>query len=62
MRLLEGEIPPLQNDDWFLSSSYLKGTLHYKTKIVFLMFLSSGYLKGTLQYYNMKIGFYHEVT
>ena len=63
MRLLEGEIPPLQNDDWFLSSSYLKGTLrHYKMKIGFYMLLSSGYLKGTLQYYKMKIGFYHQVT
>ena len=51
MRLLEGEIPPLQNDDWFLSSSYLKGTLrHYKMKIGFYMLLSSGYLKGKLQY------------
>ena len=63
MRLLEGEIPPLQNDDWFLSSSYLKGTpRHYKMKIGFYMLLSSGYLKGTLQYYKMKIGFYHQVT
>ena len=63
MRLLEGEIPPLQNDDWFLSSSYLKGTLcHYKMKIGFYMLLSSGYLKGTLQYYKIKIGFYHQVT
>ena len=55
MRLLEGEIPPLQNDDWFLSSSYLKGTLrHYKMKIGFYMLLSSGYLKGKLQYYNLQ--------
>ena len=37
MRLLEGEIPPLQNDDWFLSSSYLQGKLrHYKIQIGFL--------------------------
>ena len=57
MRLLEGEIPPLQNDDWFLSSSYLKGTLrHYKMNIGFYMLLSSGYLKGKLQYYKMMIG------
>jgi hypothetical protein len=58
MRLLEGEIPPLQNDDWFLSSCYLKGTLlrHYKMKIGFYMLLSSGYLKGKLQYYKMTIG------
>ena len=56
MRLLEGKIPPLQNDYWFLSSSYLKGTLlHYKMKIGFYMFLSSGYLKGKLQYYKMTI-------
>ena len=62
MRLLEGEIPPLQNEDWFLSSNYLKGTPHhYKMTIGFYMFLSSGYLKVTLQYYKMKICFYHEV-
>jgi hypothetical protein len=57
MRLLEGGIPPLQNEDWFLSSSYLQGTLHhYKMKTGFYMFLSSGYLKGTLQYYKMMNG------
>ena len=63
MRLLEGEIPPLQNEDLFLSSSCLKGTLHhYKMKIGFYMFLSSGYLKGTLPKgnfpcYKMRLGF-----
>ena len=64
MRLFEGEVPPLQNEDWFLSSSYLKGTLHhYKMKICFYMFLSSGYLKGTrpkgnFPCYKMRLGFY----
>ena len=64
MRLLEGEIPPLQNEDWFLSSSYLKGTLHhYKMKMVFICFSSSSYLKGTLPKgnfppYKMRLGFY----
>ena len=64
MRLLEGEIPPLQKENLFLSSSYLKGTLHhYKMKIGFYMFLSSGYLKGTLPKgnfpcYKMRLGFY----
>ena len=53
MRLLEGEIPPLQNEHWFLSSSYLKGTLHhYKMKIGFYMFLSSALLQN-------QIGFSH---
>jgi len=36
IRLLEGDTQPLQNEDWFLSSDYLKGTLnHYKMKIGF---------------------------
>ena len=54
----------LQNEDWFLPSSYLKGTLHhYKMKIGSYMFLSSGYLKGTLPKgnfpcYKMRLGFY----
>ena len=54
----------LQNEDWFLSSSYLKGTLHhYKMKICFYVFLSSGYLKETLPKgnfpcYKMRLGFY----
>jgi hypothetical protein len=53
MRLLEGEIPPLENEDWFLSSSYLKGTPHhYKMKICFYMFLSSALLQN-------EIGFSH---
>ena len=64
IRFLEGDTQPLQNEDWFLSSSYLKGTLHhYKMKTGFYMFLSSGYLKGTLPKgnfpcYKMRLGFY----
>ena len=47
MRLLEGEIPPLQNEDRFLSSSYLKGTLHhYKMKICFYMCFIIRLLEG----------------
>ena len=50
MRLLEGETPPLQNEDGFLSSSYLKGTLHhYKMKIGFIIYM----------FYTC---FYHQVT
>jgi hypothetical protein len=47
MRLLEGEIPPLQNEDRLLSSIYLKGTLrHYKMKIGFYMFFIIRLLEG----------------
>ena len=39
IRLLEGNTSILQNEDWFLSSSYLKGTLHhYKWRLVFICF------------------------
>jgi len=47
MRLLEGENPPLQNENLFLSSSYLKGTLHhYKMKIGFYIFFIIRLLEG----------------
>jgi len=67
MRLLEGEIPPLQNEDWFLSSSYLKGTLHhYKMKIGVYMFfiirlLEGNTSEGQLPFLQNEIGFLHVV-
>ena len=48
IKLIEEEMPPLQNEDWFLSSGYSKGTLHhYKMKIGFLYVFIIRLLEGS---------------
>ena len=66
IKLLEGDTPPLQNEDWFLYAFIIR-LLEGNTSILQNedWFLSSSYLKGTLHHYKWRlvfICFYHQVT